>query len=170
MAIDNCQYSFRDLTMKVLPAHMERIRQELTNPHQMGKFGRHGQGIKTILHRLGRTDDFMGCYVLIENDTPIYVGVSRSVVSRLIQHVKGRTHFDASLAYRIACDRCPHQLQRKAAMKTPEFLKEFAKAKEYLRSLKVAFIGIDNDVELYLFEVYCSMELDTCQWNTFRTH
>jgi len=23
---------------------------------------------------------------------------------------------------------------------------------------------------LYLFEAYCAIELDTCKWNTFRTH
>ena len=40
----------------------------------------------------------------------------------------------------------------------------------YLRSLNVAFIEIGNPLELYLFEAYCAMELDTSEWNTFETH
>jgi hypothetical protein len=34
----------------------------------------------------------------------------------------------------------------------------------------VAFIEIANEVELHLFEVYAAIELDTGEWNTFRTH
>jgi hypothetical protein len=34
----------------------------------------------------------------------------------------------------------------------------------------VAFIAIENDLEIYLFEAFCAMELDAWEWNTFRTH
>jgi hypothetical protein len=34
----------------------------------------------------------------------------------------------------------------------------------------VAVIEIENPVELYLFEIYYAMELDTVKWNTIRTH
>ncbi len=31
-------------------------------------------------------------------------------------------------------------------------------------------VEIDNDFELFLFEVFASMRLNTDTWNTFRTH
>ena len=31
-------------------------------------------------------------------------------------------------------------------------------------------VEIDNDFELFLFEVFASMWLNTDTWNTFRTH
>ncbi len=142
----------------------------MAKPYKMTLFGTKGIGPRSILDHLGLNHDFTGCYLLIESIKPIYVGISRSVVQRLIQHVKGRTHSDASLAYRIASENRLHELQREAAMKDPVFRDEFNKAKDYLKSLNVAFIEIQNDVELYLFEVYCALELKTSKWNTFRTH
>jgi hypothetical protein len=49
------------------------------------------------------------------------------------------------------------------------FLTAFDQAKA-LRDCSVAFIDIDNTLELYLFEAYCAMEFDTRELNTFRTH
>jgi predicted GIY-YIG superfamily endonuclease len=136
----------------------------------MDIFGSKGFGPRSILEQLDRSSDFAGCYVLLENTDPFYVGISRSVVQRLSQHVKGRTHYDASLAYKIACENQNHGLKRDAAMKDRVFKEKFRKAQAYLKSLNVAFIEIHNDLELYLFEVYCAMKLNTSKWNTFRTH
>lgn len=55
-------------------------------------------------------------------------------------------------------------------MKDGKFRNAFDEAKALLRDCAVAFIEIDSPLELYLFEAYCAMELDTCEWNTFRTH
>jgi len=46
----------------------------------------------------------------------------------------------------------------------------FREAQSYLKGLQVAFLEIDNPLELYLFEAFAAMELDTCDWNTFETH
>lgn len=146
------------------------MREAMGRPHSMKEFGQKGIGNKTLLKRINRQTDFSGCYVLIENTTSVYVGISRTVIQRLLQHIKGSTHFDASLAYRIATVKYSHGLQRDAAMKDPVFLEEFERAKGYIATLNVAFIEIENDIELYLFEAYCALELDTSQWNTFRTH
>jgi len=170
MSIGNCKLTFSELASQVLPVHMERLRQAILKPYQMELFGRKGIGPSNILENFGHRKDFTGCYVLLQNAAPVYVGISRTVVQRLCQHVKGRTHYDASLAYRIASDNIPHGLKRDAAMKNPAFKREFERAQDYLKSLQVAFIEIQNDLELYLFEVYCTMELKTFKWNTFRTH
>lgn len=170
MAIDKCRYSFRDLATTVLPSHMKRMRIALKKPLSMSKFAQSGVGPKSILALVEHSKDFAGCYVIVKNKRPIYVGISRSVITRISQHVKGKTHFDASFAYRIATARFSHDMHRAVAMSDPKFRKEFSKARKYLNSSRVAFIEIENDLELYLFEAYCAMELKTSRWNTFRTH
>ena len=136
----------------------------------LADFCARGAGVRTILEGLHKTSDFAGCYVLMHKDKAFYVGISRGVIGRLRQHGTGRTHFDASLAYRMALERVPHQMTRSAAMEHEPFRQAFDEAKRLLIGSNVAFIEIPNALELYLFEAYCAMELDTCRWNTFRTH
>lgn len=174
MALHECPHTFQELAETVLPAHMARMRAALADPHQMSMFARPGVGPGTLVKELGMAKDVSGCYVLIETGKPIYVGISRGVIGRLRQHVFGKTHFDASLAFRVAIARHPDKtiarLTRSEAMQDPLFGSSFAEAQSYLRSLQVAFIAIENPLELYVFEPYCALELDTHQWNSFETH
>jgi hypothetical protein len=108
--------------------------------------------------------------VLVREGKAFYVGISRTVVQRLRQHVRGKTHNDASLAYQMATEKTGHKMKRADAMQDAAFRAAFDEAKALLRGCSVAFVEIDNPLELYLFEAYCAMKLDTCEWNTFRTH
>lgn len=174
MPLHNCTHSFSELAATVLPAHMTRLRSAMKDPRQMHAFARVGAGVKSLLREFELPQDFSGCYVLIENGSPVYVGISRTVIARLRQHVCGKTHFDASLAFRIAMKRHPDQtianLTRSEAMDDPLFGTSFIEAQSYLRSLQVAAVAIENALELYVFEPYCAIELDTHQWNSFETH
>jgi GIY-YIG catalytic domain len=170
MLIDGCPHSFTELAQGVLPDHMSKLRAELSAPHHARLFSLPGSGPVAIARALGLRGDFSGCYVLVEKDEPIYVGISRSVLSRLRQHFTGKTHFDASLVYAIAQRRLPTIGKRAEAMASALFQKEFAAAQAYLRTLQVAFVEIQNPLELYVFEAYAAMELRTHVWNTFRTH
>lgn len=170
MAIDKCEYSFAELSDNRLPLLMELMNSALGTPRSMNEFNQIGIGREKLLKKFNIKSDFQGCYVLSDETGPIYVGISRGVIQRLIQHVKGKTHFDASFAYKIASFQYEHGVSRGEAMAQEKFIKIFNEAKEYIASMTVAFIDINDDVELYLFEVYCSMELDTARWNTFRTH
>jgi len=116
-----------------------------------------------------KNSDFSGCYVLIRDGEPFYVGISRGVVGRLRQHGRGKTEFEATLAYRMACEKSRHKMTRSEAMKDSKFRKKFQEAQGLLNGSKVAFIEIENSLELDLFEAYCAIELNTSKWNTFRT-
>jgi hypothetical protein len=70
----------------------------------------------------------------------------------------------------MATDDFPHEMKRDQAMKDDQFRQVFLSAQGRLRQTSVAFVEISNDLELYLFEVYAAMKLDTDTWNTFRTH
>ena len=174
MPLHECSHTFEELAANVLPAHMTKMRNALVKPGAMNTFAKPGVGPGALLKELGIAQDFSGCYVLLEDEKPIYVGISRKVIGRLRQHVFGKTHFDASLAFRIAKDRHPDMniknLTRCEAMKDSSFGISFTAAQDYLRSLHVAFICIENPLELYVFEAYCALELDTNQWNSFETH
>ena len=149
---------------------MKNMLENISSPIQMSMFAEKGVGKATALIKLGIKKDFSGCYVLIENKSPLYVGISRAIISRLIQHVKGTSHFDATLAYRMANKKIKHKLSRNDSMQTAEMKKQFERAKIRISKMDVAFIEIKNDIEIYLFEAYCAMELDTKNWNTFVTH
>lgn len=64
----------------------------------------------------------------------------------------------------------PHEMKRDQAMKDDLFQKVFVESQQRLRAMGFAFVEIDNDLELYLFEAYAAMKFDTSKWNTFRTH
>jgi hypothetical protein len=170
LPIDECANTFTELGATVLPKYMQEMRLAIQNSRALSEFCAPRVGVRTILKRLGHRDDFSGCYVLLNDGKPFYVGISQGVVARLRQHVTGNTHFDASLAYKMACEKITHSVTRAAAMQTPAFRKAFEEAKSLLKGSSVAFIKIQNPLELYVFEAYCAMELDTFKWNTFRTH
>jgi len=149
---------------------MVQLRTALGTPHHALVFSSTGKGPVAIANKLKLAGDFSGCYVLIEKGKPIYVGISRAVLARLRQHFCGKTHLDANLVYAIAQRRLPTPGKRLDAMGQPLFQREFSKAQVYLRSLQVAFIEIQNPLELYVFEAYAAIDLGTHEWNTFRTH
>jgi hypothetical protein len=170
MPIDECKHTFLELTTMVLPAHMRRLREAMERPVQAAIFAQSKKGPSAIAKQLRLPGDFAGCYIFMEHARAIYAGISRKVLSRIHQHLCGKTHFDASLAYRMAKRKIPTRLKRGEAMQDPAFRKVFDECQAHLRGLRVAFIPINNDLEIYLFEAFCAMELDTWDWNTFRTH
>ena len=174
MPIHGCAHAFEELASTVLPRHMSRMFAAMAEPKRMADFAQPGIGTKSLLKQFGLQRDFPGCYALLDDSLPIYVGVSRGVIGRLRQHAYGSTHFDASLAYRIAFTRHPDRAietwTRDMVMKNKHFRTSFAQAQSYLRSLRVAAIEIENALERYVFEPYCAMKLDTHQWNSFETH
>jgi hypothetical protein len=149
---------------------MTKMRAAMENPHSMTGFCTPHIGPISILRKLKCSEDFPGCYVHLHDSSAFYVGISRRLVERLQDHVKGDSHYKASLAYLMTNKKVQHKLTRDDAMKDPAFRSAFDDARTFLRASSVAFIKINNPLERYLFEAYCAMELDTCEWNTFDTH
>jgi hypothetical protein len=170
MAIDDCKYSFAQLASENFPRYMNKLRQNIKQSTPMAQFAVKGARVATLLKQLNVKAEFSGCYVLLDTGIPVYVGISRTVLRRLRQHVLGTSHFDATFAYKMAFDRRPHQTTRNAAMADEEFSSTFRQARDDIRGMDVAFIKIKNSLELHVFEPYCAMALDTEKWNTFATH
>ncbi|WP_062058738.1 GIY-YIG nuclease family protein [Cellvibrio sp. OA-2007] len=170
MPINQYEHDFNNLVNVDFKKYVSELEKLLESPIAMSEFAIKGVGVVSIVKKLGLTEDFSGLYVLLEKTKPIYVGISRSVIQRLRQHVRGTTHFDASLAYRIASKNMNHSKTRSEAMESEEFKKEFNAAQLYLRGLNVAYVNIANPLALYVFEPFCAMKYDTEEWNTFETH
>jgi hypothetical protein len=166
MAIDGCTYSFEALAAQVLPAHFQRLQQAMKNPRLAQDFVGFGSASKALLGKVGRDEDFPGCYVFLVSGAPVYVGISRGLVKLLGQHLNSKSHLTASLVCRTAFKEYTHAMKREQAMQDDKFRQEFSR----LQKTSVAYIDIENDLELYTFGVYASMKLDTSRWNTFRTH
>ena len=112
MPIDNCEHTFETLASAVLPHHFERLLAAMKRPIPASSLIGAKSASKAALKILGQDADFSGCYVFLEDTQPIYVGISRRVVRRLIQHLNTDTHFSASLVYRMASKDNPHNEAR----------------------------------------------------------
>jgi hypothetical protein len=168
MPIDGCTSSFTHLASVVLPGYLVAMRRAMEQPVPLGTVCTPREGARVLRKRFGPVTS--GCYVLLRDGKPFYVGISRRVFKRLRQHVQGNTHYDASLAYRMANQKVRHNMTRAAAMRDTGFQQAFTEARALLRDSTVAVVAIENPLELYLFEAYCAMELGTGEWNTFETH
>jgi hypothetical protein len=116
-------------------------------------------------------NDFKGIYVFINNATPFYVGISRCVINRIFQHLRGNNHYTSTLAFNIGKIKYEINNNKKypGKRKDFDFAKEVEPIKAFLMKQKIAFLPIENDEELYLFEIYMAMKLKT-KFNNFKTH
>lgn len=126
---------------------------------------------KCTTNKGGTKIDFKGIYLFYQDNLPFYAGISRGVISRLNQHVKGKSHFTSSLAYKIGCMKYKSDNKEEylGERKDFDFDKFVEPAKKYLLSQQVSFISIEDNDELALFEIYSSMKLGL-YLNSFKTH
>ena len=102
MPIDNCKHTFKELTALVLPGHFKKLVAAIQSPIAAENLVGFKSLTRELLSRFNRTTDFPGCYVLIDGEKPIYVGISRGLIKRLVEHLNFDSHYSASLIFRIA--------------------------------------------------------------------
>jgi hypothetical protein len=169
----SCQSTFKEIA-SALPALLK----QLNDPRK--RFGlksylEKGSGEKTAFQALkaagflppeAESSAFPGIYLLFHENAPFYVGISRNVLNRLKQHVAGKSHYSASLAYKLAKDQIPEFTGRRSEMNF-EFIN---KAQTYmLEHCAASVLPVYNAEQLYLLELYTAMQLKT-PYNTFETH
>jgi hypothetical protein len=115
-----------------------------------------------------------GIYLFLEKDgTPIYVGQSRNLRTRLAQHcVPSGGHNSASLAFNIA--KAQHEddflpRTRSQTQRESEFEPLFKEAKESLEQMEVRWIEVESAELRTVLEVYIAVLLGT-KHNSFETH
>lgn len=116
-------------------------------------------------------EDFKGIYIFLYHKIPFYVGISKGVIGRILQHVKGNNHFTSTLAYNIALLQYEKKFDKEyiGERKKFDFKNNVTPVKKFLLHQQIAFLPIFCDEELYLFEIYCAMKYGT-MLNSFETH
>lgn len=143
-------------------------------------FGKVGVGkatsrnsIKPLIPQLEKSEDFKGVYLFWLDDEPFYTGISRGVIKRIHQHIKGSNHFSSSLSYTMGREFHNEFLGIKhtGTRKELDFDKFSGPFKKILREdCDVSFLSIKGSTELYLFEVYAAIQLKLHYYNKFKTH
>lgn len=125
-----------------------------------------------------------GIYVFYEKGKPLYVGRSRDLRNRILNHGRGSSsHFQATFAFIIATKEA-----RLSGVKPPRggsgrrptrgdwekhkpFSGLFAAAKERVARMDVRVVDVADAIEQTLFEVYAADQLGTLgRYNIFETH
>lgn len=170
MAIDGCNYDFPTLANCTFPHYMNCMYEALQNTYPVSRFSIKDFGPSKIIRKYDLGHEFHGCYVFTFRGSPKYVGISRKVITRIRQHVlDGSKQGTATLAAKMAARALGAETVTKTT-KLAGWQHAFENAKKTIRRWRVAFIIIENDLEMHIFEAYCAMRLDTHVWNTFRTH
>ena len=155
MIIDACRHSFSTLSTRVLPKQMAELEAALGTALPASEFIRPGMGIKRIAESLGRAEDFRGCYVFVDGTRPFYVGISKKVIERVRQHLRGRTHFEATLAYRMA-ERGTAKRTRAVNMSDPRFLGTIRTSEEAPCEIASRLCGGVEPTRIVLVRSLCS--------------
>jgi len=125
-----------------------------------------------------------GIYVFYEKGKPLYVGRSRNLRTRILNHGRrSSSHFQATFAFLIAMKKAkrPGTKPRSAEPgkkptrgdweKHKAFSRLFAAAKERVAKMRVRVIQVSDPIEQTLLEVYAADWLGTLgRYNLFETH
>jgi predicted GIY-YIG superfamily endonuclease len=156
--MNGSKHKFMLLAKEVFPGYMNQLHEAISQ----------AENAVDVLNR--KEKEFKGCYVFIEGRKPIYVGISKHVRRRLKQHLNANSHNDSSFVYNIAKAMKEEIKTFRKTFKDQRYQEPFQQARERVRQCAVAWVKIDDSLELYLFEAYACMELGTSDYNSFETH
>lgn len=160
--------SFADIAKNKMPEYLKGLKAcKPFTPDKLCNLRRDGKPLKPL-------PEAKGVYCFYEDDKPLYVGRTRNIRKRVLQHrrLSGR-HNSAAFAFNIAKKEFEKNhpckdLSRAELSKNPIFDDIFTEAKKRVRKMSVRFVKIKDPIEQTVFEVYAHMELGT-PFNDFRT-
>jgi len=123
-------------------------------------------------HRSRQPNDFSGLYVFFDIEEPMYVGISRTVIRRLKQHLFSDKENQATLAFLIARVRFEEKYgaAHQGGRKSFPFKDNMEEVKsEILSRWKFATVPLSGGYELAFTEIFVGSALG-CRWNSFDTH
>jgi len=118
-------------------------------------------------------NEIKGIYIFYdETDTPIYIGISRKIFSRLRNHFLGKSHNETTLVYLMSRDKYETKNNKLYSGERKDFPLDKYRP-EYQENMKKNWkFSIIPETDNYLlayWEVYLACHLQT-KWNTFETH
>ncbi|GGW49891.1 hypothetical protein GCM10007383_37230 [Arenibacter certesii] len=131
------------------------------------------KSLTPLIPALKLSEDFKGIYLFWLNDEPFYTGISRGVIKRIHQHIKGSNHFSSSLSYTMGKEfhNEIEGIEHIGTRKELDFDKFSGPFKKILREeCQISMLPIKGSTQLYLFEVYVAVQLKLHYYNRFKTH
>jgi len=156
MSLHSCEHSFEELALDVFPALFSSLSLSLQQPLALHVFWDNPALIPA----------HSGCYVITQQGTPLYVGIAKNMRRRIQDHLSGDPS-RANLAVRLTAKDVGVGLS--AIKKHAQFASAFESAKKRLLDYEVGWVSIANPLEMYIFEPYCAMKLNTSEYNFFDT-
>jgi hypothetical protein len=151
----------------IAPFHSKLTDLKKARKYPVKSFFNENQGYKYGLKNLiNNKEDFQGIYVFWEGDQAVYTGISKKVINRLYQQIKGSSHNVSSLPIKLLRSHSEAFATKARKDFTTEDIK---KGQGDLMLMEVSFLSIEDSIELYLFEVYVALTLN-CKYNDFETH
>lgn len=170
---------FKEIT-KAFPVMLQSLIETSSIISIYDTFGKVGIGkvasrelLKSSIPELIKAKDFRGIYLFWHDNEPFYTGISRGVIKRIHQHVKGVNHFSSSLSYKMGKQHHFELLNLKhiGTRNELDFNMYSGPFKKLLKEeCQVSMLPINSSIELYLFEVYVAVELKLHYYNSFKTH
>ena len=121
-----------------------------------------------------------GIYVFYKDKKPLYVGRSRHLRSRIMQHSRPRSgNTSATFAFLMALEEAEQKhidctnRTRAVLQEAPDFKPIYDAAKAKVRQMAVKVIEITDPIEQSVFEIYAALRLPTIRpygYNDFETH
>lgn len=156
MALHDCHYTFEELTLEIFPKYFDCLLTAMESPIHLND----------IYTRPNIITSRAGCYVICAGRNPVYVGIAKNISNRILSHLTPNPT-TANLAVRMVAKRLNVSL--KAVKKLSNFNEEFVKSIQELKTYNLSYVEIDNSLEMYIFEPYCAMKLNTQTFNFFDT-
>lgn len=119
-----------------------------------------------------KNDELKGIYIFLEENKPIYVGISQTILRRIKQHFTGKNHNESTLSFNLASIKYEKEKNKKFKGNRKDFPynKYRSLIQEHMQeSFKIIIDSEEDDYKLYLKEFYLSCYLKT-KYNTFETH
>lgn len=116
-----------------------------------------------------------GVYVFYEDEKPIYVGRSKNIPNRILNHGRPSSgHNSATFAFLLAKEEAIDRglnvdMTRASLEKNPAFKKIYLEQKKRVADMLIKAVEIESPEIEAIFEIYASRKLDT-KYNDFNTH
>lgn len=152
---ESLSHRFQRIVTENLPKRLEMFKVLMESPIDHRLFAQKRQGLKTIVKKLGRLQDFKGIYGFILDHQVVYIDDSSYVLKRVLRQYKGTNKYQRNL----------HQLIQDAR-EDLDIVNNGLVAEEQLHRMQIVVMEIPDDLERELTTVYLKCEFD-CLYNRY---
>jgi len=136
-----------------LPKRREMMDVLVGNALDADLFASKGNGIQTVLAKMGRISDFKGIYAFIENGKVVFLDESSYVTRRVIRQFKGNSKYQMKLAAAMT-----------EIKKMSQPLYTMSDAIKEMEEMKVAFLDLPDNLERRITTLYLQCHYE-CIYN-----